>query len=287
MSVHAIATIFRAKWNAFYALWIYLPYSLLARSYRAQSRAVRGVKNPHQQKTRLPQSLWPFLITPKPIRLVEIQKVKGNVRVSELAILAKAATTVPPDRQIVEIGTFDGRTTLNLAVNSAPGTPVITLDLPKDYAPKFPMNIGEYKLANKPISGLRYRSCNLTWPEPVSRILQLLGDSATFDWTPYYGQAGLVFVDGSHTYENVVNDSEVAFRLVAPGGIIIWHDYGVWEEVTRTLDELAAAQGLGLRHIFGTSLVFWRRTKTNSGTSQPDDQLHERSKAVSPSVSTR
>jgi predicted O-methyltransferase YrrM len=256
-----ITTLLRAKCNAWYALWIYLPYSLLARAYRQQSRAVRGVKNPHQQKTRLRQSSWRSFLPSKPIRLVEPQKVKVNVRLSELAVLAKAAANVSADKQILEIGTFDGRTTLNLAVNSSSSVPVVRLDLPKDYTPKFAMNIGEYKLANKPVSGARYRNCAAAWSNDAARIVQLLGDSVTFDWSSYHGKAGLVFVDGSHTYENVRNDSEVALRLVAPGGMIIRHDYSVWEEVTRALDEIGVAQGLGLRHIRGTSLVFWLQTR--------------------------
>src|SRR4029077_12735739 len=99
---------------------------------------------------------------------------------------------VTPGTPIIEIGTFDGRTTLNLAINSAPNVAVVTLDLPKDFTPKFPMNIGEYKLANKPISGARYRNCASIWTKDAARITQLLGDSATFDWSPYIGKAGLV-----------------------------------------------------------------------------------------------
>lgn len=182
------------------------------------------------------------------------------MRISELAVLAKAAATVSPGRFIIEIGTFDGRTTLNLAVNSSLEVRVVTIDLPKDFVPKFPMNIGEYKLANKPISGARYRNCDVAWSAHASRIVQLLGDSSSFDWSPYHQKAGLVFVDGSHTYENVCSDSAIAFRLVAPGGAIIWHDYGVWEEVTLALDEIEVSRQIGLRHVRGTSLVFWKQT---------------------------
>jgi hypothetical protein len=44
----------------------------------------------------------------------------------------------------------------------------------------------------------------------------------------HHGQAGLVFVDGSHAYDYACEDSETAFRLVKSGGLVIWHDYGVW-----------------------------------------------------------
>jgi len=70
--------------------------------------------------------------------------------------------------------------------------------------------------------------------------------------------AGLVFVDGSHAYDYAKTDSATAFRLAKPGAMVIWHDYGVWPGVTRALEELEASQKLGLKHIRGTSLVFWR-----------------------------
>ena len=91
---------------------------------------------------------------------------------------------------------------------------------------------------------------------------QLYGDSSTFDFSAHHGRAGLVFVDGSHAYEYVVADSETARALVAPNGIVLWHDYGVWEGVTRALEELEAKGRLGLRHIRGTSLVVWRNAAT-------------------------
>ena len=86
----------------------------------------------------------------------------------------------------------------------------------------------------------------------------MYGDSATFDWSPHAGRAGIVFVDGSHAYDYARKDSETALRLVRPGGVVLWHDYGVWSGVTQALEELEAARGLGLVNIAGTSLVFWR-----------------------------
>ena len=50
-------------------------------------------------------------------------------------------------------------------------------------------------------------------------------------------------------------------KVIRPSGTIIWHDYGVWEGVTKALDEIEATQHLGLRHIRGTSLVIWQAPK--------------------------
>jgi hypothetical protein len=47
-------------------------------------------------------------------------------------------------------------------------------------------------------------------------------------------------------------------RLAVSNGVVLWHDYGVWDGVTRALEELERTNNLGLRHIRGTSLVIWR-----------------------------
>lgn len=248
----------KARLSAVYALRVYLPCSEMARAVRMRSRARRGVKNRHEQLTRLPQVWWSRVIASRPVHLVEARKANGNVRVSELAVLAKASAATASGREIVEIGTFDGRTTLNLAINGPADSPVFTLDLPPDLPTQFQLDRGERHFVDKPAPGERFRNCATPWVPSASRIVQLLGDSATFDWSPHHGKAGLVFVDGSHAYDYARKDSETAFGLVAPGGMVLWHDYGVWQEVTRALEELEAKHRLGLRHIRGTSLVFWR-----------------------------
>jgi Methyltransferase domain len=245
-----------ARARGAYALSAYLPVSLMARRLRDLSRARRGVvRDTHA--TALPQAAWTEVLPRHTIRLVETDKADGNVNLAELAILAQAAAAAPAGGIVVEIGTFDGRTTLNLAINAAHAD-VFTLDLPPDERAAFALAPGERQYVDKPQPGARFRNCDPAWRAAARRITQLLGDSATFDWSPYAGSAGLVFVDGSHAYEYVRKDSATAMRLVAPGGLVLWHDYGRWEGVTRALEELDAERRLGLRHMAGTSLVGWK-----------------------------
>jgi predicted O-methyltransferase YrrM len=35
----------------------------------------------------------------------------------------------------------------------------------------------------------------------------------------------LIFVDADHDYASVMNDTEVAFNVLAEQGVILWHDY--------------------------------------------------------------
>jgi hypothetical protein len=247
-----------ARASAIYALDVYLPFSGVERAWRARMRSRRGATKRHAQVTRLPQFAWSEVFPRHPIHLVETEKRNGNVHLGELAVLAQAAAAAKPGAEIVEIGTFDGRTTLNLAINAPDACPVFTLDLPPEHPTHFDLDTGERTFIDKPAIGARFKSCGPPWSEKAAKIVQLAGDSATFDWSGHENKAGLVFVDGSHAYEYVRADSETASRLATEGATVLWHDYGVWEGVTRALEELDAALRLGLKHIRGTSLVCWR-----------------------------
>jgi hypothetical protein len=247
----------RSRLNGLYARSIYLPLSDFGREVRGLSRRVRNVER--GQKTNLPIADWQEVIDVRAIRIVAPEKNSGDVNLGELAVLASAAAATRAGEEVVEIGTFDGRTTLNFAINAPAQYRVFTLDLPADAAPKFDLAPGERAYVEKPRSGRRFLEAPPEWRAAAARITQLIGDSATFDWSTHIGRAGLVFVDGSHAYDYVIADSETAFVLVAKKGMVIWHDYGVWEGVTRALEEIEASRQLGLRHVRGTSLVVWRK----------------------------
>ena len=178
----------------------------------------------------------------------------GNVTLLELLVLARLVHERRP-RRLFEIGTFDGRTTLTLATNAPPDAIVYTLDLPPTAATAHATERSERAFIDKPESGARFRGT------PVANMIrQLYGDSATFDFRPY--AAELVFVDGSHAYEYVLNDSERALGMLGDtSGLIVWHDYGEWSGVTRALDHLASTDRRfgGLRRIEGTTLAILDR----------------------------
>jgi len=242
--------------NGLYARSVYLPATILGQSWRRASRRLRHVTR--GQPTHLPQVGWRALFPAKPIVLAQPRRAQGDVNLAELSVLATAAASVATGAEIVEIGTFDGRTTLNFAANSPTHLAVFTLDLPPDAASKFALAPGERAFVEKPRSGRHFVEADAEWAAPAQRITQLFGDSATFDWSPHHGKAGLVFVDGSHAHDYVVADTDTALRLIAQKGVVIWHDYGVWEGVTRALEEIEASRHLGLRHVRGTSLVVWK-----------------------------
>jgi predicted O-methyltransferase YrrM len=185
------------------------------------------------------------------VMLAEPMGVDGNVSLLELLVIARLVGERVP-RSLFEIGTFDGRTTLALAANAPDDAVVYTLDLPAGTHTQLSLAPAERQFVDKSGSGTRLRGHSAS-----GKVRQLFGDSAALDFRPYAAQ--LVFVDGSHAYEYVLEDSETALGMVwrGGGGVVLWHDYGSWEGVTRALNELHArdARFSGLRSIAGTTLA--------------------------------
>jgi SAM-dependent methyltransferase len=192
------------------------------------------------------------------LHLLELDSANGNVSGFELAVIAGIAKRFG-QTAIFEIGTFDGRTALNLAANTPDGCRVYTLDLPPEKLASTDLAIasGDEQFINKAQSGGRFAHSAY-----ATRIEQLWGDSATFDYAPYEGKMDVVFVDGSHSYAYVKKDTDTALRLLKPtGGVILWHDYGsiYWKDLTRALNELhhERAAFASMRHLGGTAVVVW------------------------------
>lgn len=243
----------------FYALQIHMPLSGLSRKWRRLSRRMRGKEQQGLQQVRLATVPWQQLSGARSVRVFEHRKANGNVRLSELAILNSLAQAVADGSNIFEIGTFDGRTSLNLAFSSPPHCQVYTLDLKPEMDTAFDLAEGERHMVEKTKSGARIDAYRSSARETASRIHQLYGDSASFDFSPYYGSCSLVFIDASHAYEYVLSDSRAALRMLKPGGVILWHDYGIWSGVTDALEHLASGEMPGIQCIQGTSLAYWRK----------------------------
>ncbi len=184
-----------------------------------------------------------------PVSLLDWRQSYGGILLEEMAALLKVARVINPSLAF-EIGTFQGETTLQLAVNCR--AEIHTLDLP-------PAGHPGHDAAGRPsdpeldvypdVPGERFAAYS-----GPSRIVQHYGDSRTFDYAPFARRAQLVFVDGCHHEEFAASDSEHALRLAAPGGAVLWHDYADYAPgVMRALDRLA--ERVRLWRIAGTSLV--------------------------------
>lgn len=119
----------------------------------------------------------------------------------------------PSVREMLEIGAFDGRTT-SFAARFFPNARITCIDPWTDYEEMsglaraeegFRRNVAEFGDRVRPVKGFSH-----------TILPRLLVDGERFD---------VVFVDGSHAYADVVIDSQFGWRLLKPGGVLIWDDY--------------------------------------------------------------
>ena len=130
---------------------------------------------------------------------------------SELLLLQKLASEVT-DGVIVNIGTFQGKSTIYLASQS--DVRVYTID-PSEYE-LFDGYVEQFELQNK-IEKIISPSQEVEWREPI----------------------GLLFIDGCHRLESVAADYELYAPFIVSGGLLIFHDTeeGCYTHVNEFLED--------------------------------------------------
>jgi predicted O-methyltransferase YrrM len=209
----------------------------------------------HYRKSRLATRDLYQLIDPRTeVRLSNFDSRAGNVSCQELLAIGGVVAFRRP-KVLLEIGTFDGNTTLQLALNAPAEALVHTIDLPPGQsATRQPVSPSDVSFVH---DAEKERRKYLQSPV-AAKVVQHLGDSTDFDFEAFTGRGpiDLAFVDGGHSYECVKSDTENVMRHLAPGGVVLWHDFTpLWTGVFQYLNELAATRPLV--HIRGTSLACW------------------------------
>jgi len=154
----------------------------------------------------------------------------------ELMILAHVVNFLKPER-VIEFGTAEGRTTLNLALHLPPTGEVVTLDFPP--------------IPGKNEVGFFY------WDQPLrSKIKQIFQGVGSWESTPYHASAAVVFCDACDLPDGLEAETAQAFKVVKPGGVIFRHDYSSAQGPTLYWNALA--KELPVKHLEGTTLVCLR-----------------------------
>lgn len=152
-------------------------------------------------------------------------------------------------RNIFEFGTYKGASITQLALNARSNSRIYTLDLPETQTGSR-LGISDPEdvvIAFEPGKG---ELIPVEFRDQISFVRQ---DSGDFDEGPFAQQMDFVFVDGAHNTAYVRNDSEKAWRMLKPSGIVAWHDCRVQDPaVVRYLLESSYAP----MRITGTTLAF-------------------------------
>ena len=255
----------RSFLNEYLTLLVFIPrifiYDRLLTKNRKGGAAVRMISKHLGRTLPIKPSIKEIdlneylLGAPTVVTLVESNYAPGNVTLEELYVICAIAGHAKP-KTLVEIGTFDGRTTLNLA-NNCPEATVYTLDLPREER-------GDY------FQDSVLRFSQQSYASSAKRIITLYGDSKTFDFSFLAKQVDFVFVDGAHTRDYAENDSTLAFDVLGkPGTTVVWHDYKTWDGVTLALNNLRKlGRDVELYNIRGTALVVGQIPQRVASTSE-------------------
>jgi predicted O-methyltransferase YrrM len=164
-----------------------------------------------------------------------IDSIGGFFLEDQAKWLFKAARALPDGSNLVEVGSFKGRSTCCLGFGCR-GTRkrVFAID-PFDGGPDLPRCDSFQEFSQNT------ERCGLS--EHIQPLIGLSGELAKTWRIPIH----LLFIDGSHKYEDVLADFEGFFPRVVPGGIVAFHDvnedwpgvYRAWHEVIgRQLEDI-------------------------------------------------
>jgi predicted O-methyltransferase YrrM len=148
---------------------------------------------------------------------------------------------------IVEIGSFKGRSTICLALGSREGRGVRVYAVDTHYGPRleeFNANIERAGVADlvEPVAG-RSQEVALDFDEPVE----------------------LLFIDGAHDYDSVLEDFERWVPKLVEGGVVAMHDT-TWDEGPKRVAEqliLRSPAFKDVRFVVGSTTVGRKATRTS------------------------
>lgn len=168
--------------------------------------------------------------------------LNGTSLITDLVLLKSLAKKYD-ECAYLEIGSWRGESLVNVYNVTEDCT---SLTLSADEMRK--LNFGE-----------DFISVHGVYSDHIEAINRIEANSHTFDFKQLNKKFDLIFVDGDHSYEGVLNDTKKVFPLRKhENSIIVWHDYGFHTENTRyttlkaILDGIPKEKHKNLYHISNT-----------------------------------
>lgn len=169
------------------------------------------------------EKIFPGISECKPV-IDKVPHQKGDLDDCNLDLITKLVNHLQP-KTIVELGTFRGRTTYNIAIN-CPKAKIITVDISDIDTEVYSGIDMKYHQAEN-LVGRIFKS---TVVEP--QITQIISDSLTPECqvmldTKLKGQKiDVAFIDAGHDYDSVRhNFEELILPRLAPNGVVLFDDY--------------------------------------------------------------
>ncbi|MEI6748355.1 MAG: class I SAM-dependent methyltransferase [Bacteroidales bacterium] len=153
----------------------------------------------------------------------------GGSLPTDLALLKGLAKNIEQCNYF-EIGTWRGESVANV---SKVARECYTMDLPDDEK----RNIGMTE---------EYIQQYAVYSKELPNVIHLKANSLNFDFEALNKKFDLVFIDGDHHYDGVLNDTRKAISyLIHEKSVIVWHDYAFNPEKVRYEVFAAILDGCG------------------------------------------
>ena len=182
------------------------------------------------------------------LTLKHLPNGEGHVTIHELLILSAFASELNETQNVLEIGTFEGITSLNCSLN-AKNSKVYTLDLALDHSLD-ELQDKEYLDYDKDLISSDKRRSEIL--KNINNVIQLYGDSTKFDFSKI--DYSMAFIDGGHNFQTVKSDTENILKYINKPGSVFWHDYDVTNDVGQYL--LNISHEYDIKWIKNTRLCF-------------------------------
>ncbi len=188
-------------------------------------------------------------------KYIRDNSVRGWLTLREAELLYNFAKHCPKNNAIVEIGSWEGKSTIYISNGSKAGN-------------------GAHVFAIDPHTGPEQSTYSDVWTYDVF-MKNIVGGGAAELITPivkfsedaardFNEPVGLIFIDGGHAYEAVKTDFEKWYPKVVENGIIAFHDSIKYDGPRRLLSEIIPGSSLFKNAGIVDSIFFMTKTSQNS-----------------------
>jgi predicted O-methyltransferase YrrM len=194
-----------------------------------------------------------FPIVPYYLAIRQARKIDGWLLNGESRFLFSAARLIKAPNVIVEIGAWHGKSTVLLCRGSLAGdkVPIYSFDL-------FALKGSDADVYREHVRAQEHTYLNI-WQRNVARAgaSSLAHPVVGCSWetaAQVVAPIGLLFVDGDHSAEGVMQDWRAFSPRLAEQAIVMFHDYDK-SGVRGAVDEVAMGWNFGR---VGISAILWR-----------------------------